>query len=151
LVQAIASILEASNEQIELLHLLVTNSTRGSNDAGNALGQAQSTYADFLATHPPTFTEAGELLEADNWLHTIESKVGLLRCTENKKTLFVAQQLLGATGAWWAIFAATRPSDQVQWAEFREAFHAQHIQAGIMVRKHQEFMDLKQDDCSVYT
>jgi hypothetical protein len=38
----------------------------------------------------------------------------------------------------------------VQWAEFCEAFCAQHIPVGIMKSKHQEFMDLQQGDRSVY-
>jgi hypothetical protein len=39
----------------------------------------------------------------------------------------------------------------MQWAEFRKAFHVQHIPAGIMKSKHREFMDLQQGDQSVYT
>jgi hypothetical protein len=58
--------------------------------------------------------------------------------------LFAAQQLLGVVRAWWANFTATHPVNDVQWAEFREAFHTQHIPADIMKRKHQEFMDLQQ-------
>jgi hypothetical protein len=50
--------------------------------------------------------------------------------------MFVAQQLLGATRAWWASFTVTRPANQVQWAEFREASRAQHIPACIMKSKH---------------
>jgi hypothetical protein len=38
----------------------------------------------------------------------------------------------------------------VQWAEFREAFCAQHILAGVMKSKHREFMDLQQGNQSVY-
>jgi hypothetical protein len=38
----------------------------------------------------------------------------------------------------------------VQWAEFRDAFHAQHIPAGIMKSKHREFMGLQQGNQSVY-
>jgi hypothetical protein len=38
----------------------------------------------------------------------------------------------------------------VQWAEFREAFRAQHIPAGIVKGKHREFMDLQQGSQSVY-
>jgi hypothetical protein len=38
----------------------------------------------------------------------------------------------------------------VQWAEFREAFRAQHILAGIVKGKHREFMDLQQGSQSVY-
>jgi hypothetical protein len=64
--------------------------------------------------------------------------------------LFVAQQLLGDAKAWWASFTANRPTNQVQWVEFREAFRAQHILAGIRKGKHIEFMDLQQDNQSVY-
>jgi hypothetical protein len=41
-------------------------------------------------TRPPSFTKAGELLEADQWLRTIESKFELLHCTEQQKTFFAA-------------------------------------------------------------
>jgi hypothetical protein len=105
---------------------------------------------EFLATQPQTFTEAGEPLEVDHWLHTIESKFELLNCTENQKTLFAAQQLLGDARAWWVSFTATRPANQVQWAEFHDAFCAQHVPAGIMRSKHREFMDLQQSNQSVY-
>jgi hypothetical protein len=104
----------------------------------------------FLATQLPTFTEASKPLEADYWLRTTESNFNLLNYTENQKTLFAAQQLLGDAETWWTSFTATRPANQVQWAEFREAFRAQHILAGIMKSKHREFMDLQQGDQLVY-
>jgi hypothetical protein len=66
LAQAIASILEFRDEQTELLWQLVANSTRGGNGARNALAPALTTYSDFMATHPPLFTEAGEPLKADH-------------------------------------------------------------------------------------
>jgi hypothetical protein len=88
LAQLIASILESHDEQIELLWQLVTNSTRGGNGARNALAPAPTSYSDFAATHPPLFTKAGEPREADHWLRVMESKFGLLRCTEVQKTLF---------------------------------------------------------------
>jgi hypothetical protein len=51
----------------------------------------ETSYTNFLATHPPTFAEATDPLEVDNWLHIIESKFWLLHCTEIQKTLFTAQ------------------------------------------------------------
>jgi hypothetical protein len=93
LAQAIASILESRDEQTKLLRQLMANSTRGGNGARNAPALAPTTYNDFAATHPPLFTEAGEPLEADHWLRVMESKFGLLRCTEVQKTLFTVQQL----------------------------------------------------------
>jgi hypothetical protein len=151
LAQAIASILESRDEQTELLWQLVANSTRGDNGARNAPALASTTYSDFASTHLPLFTEAGELLEADHWLRVMESKFGLLRCTEVQKTIFTAQQLRGDASAWWANYTATRPADyQVPWAEFRNAFRAYYIPAGVMRKKHQEFMDLKQEGRSVH-
>jgi hypothetical protein len=66
----------------------------------------------------------------------MESKFGLLRCTEVHKTLFTAQQLRGDTNAWWANYTATRPVDyQVTWAEFRDALCAHYIPVGVMRKK----------------
>jgi hypothetical protein len=137
LAQAIASILESHDEQTELLWQLIANSARGDNGARNALAPAPTTYNDFVAMHPPLFTKAGEPFEADHWLRVMESKFGLLRCTEVKKTLFVVQQLQGDASAWWANYIATRPADyHVSWAEFRDAFRAHYIPAGVMRKKH---------------
>jgi hypothetical protein len=151
LAQAIASILESRDEQTELLWQLVANSTRGGNGARNAPAPAPTTYSDFAATHPPLFTEAGEPLESDHWLRVVESKFGLLRCTEVQKTLFAAKQLRGDASVWWANYTATRPTDyQVSWAEFRNAFRTYYIPVGVMRKKRQEFMDLKQGGRSVH-
>jgi hypothetical protein len=151
LAQAIASILESRDEQTELLQQLVANSTRGGNGARNPPAPAPTTYSDFATTHPPLFTDAGEPLETDHWLRVMESKFRLLRCTEVQKTLFTAQQLQGDASAWWANYIVTRPTDyQVSWAEFRNAFRAYYIPAGVMRKKRQEFMDLKQGERSVH-
>jgi hypothetical protein len=66
----------------------------------------------------------------------MESKFGLLHCTKVQKTLFIVQQLRGDVSAWWVNYTATRPTDyQVSWAEFRDAFHAHYIPAGMMRKK----------------
>jgi hypothetical protein len=49
-----------------------------------------SSYSDFLATHPPVFADTTDPLESDNLLCTRESKFGLLHCTEYQKTLYAA-------------------------------------------------------------
>jgi hypothetical protein len=151
LAQVIASILESRNEQTELLWQLVANSTHGGNGARNAPAPALTTYSDFVATHPPLFTEAGEPLEADHWLRVMKSKFGLLRCTEGQKTLFAVQQLWGDASVWWANYTATRPMDyQVPWAEFHDAFLTHYIPTCVMRKKRQEFMNLKQGGRSVH-
>jgi hypothetical protein len=66
----------------------------------------------------------------------MESKFGLLRCTEVQKTLFAAQQLRGDASAWLANYTANCPTDyQVSWVEFRDAFHAYYIPACVMRKK----------------
>jgi hypothetical protein len=150
LAQAITSIFESRDEQTELLRQLIASSTRG-NGTRNAPTPALTTYSDFAAMHLPLFTEAGEPLEADHWLRVMESKFGLLRCTEVQKTLFAAQQLRGDASVWWANYTTTRPADyQVPWVEFHNGFRAYYIPSGVMRKKRQEFMDLKQGGRSVH-
>jgi hypothetical protein len=68
-----------------------------------------------------------------------------------QKTLFAAQQLCGDAGIWWVNYTTTNPTDyQVLWAEFCDAFRANYIPAGVMRKKRQEFMDLKQGRRSVH-
>jgi hypothetical protein len=147
----ITSILVSHDEQTELLRQLVANSARSGHGARDASTPTPTTYDDFAATHLPLFTKAEEPLEADHWLRVIESKFGLDHCTEVQKTLFTTQQLRGEASAWWANYAATHPVDyQVSWIEFRSAFHAHHIPAGVMRKKRKEFMDVKQGGRSLH-
>jgi hypothetical protein len=50
-----------------------------------------TSYSDFLTSHPPVFSRAKDSLDADDWLHTTKSKIGLLHCTEYQKTLYAIQ------------------------------------------------------------
>jgi hypothetical protein len=98
LVEAIAALVNATT-------LLAQNQNgnqgrRGRNNGG------ETTYVDFTDTRPPVFSKADEPLVADDWLRTMEQKFELIRCTEYQKLVFVAQQLRGAAGAWWANLVA---------------------------------------------
>jgi hypothetical protein len=80
-------------------------------------------------------------------LRTIESKFVLLPapCSEENKVLFAAQQLRGIARLWWDQFHAMQPADHVvTWDEFRTAFRAHHIPAGLIERKLNEFLSLTQ-------
>jgi hypothetical protein len=50
-----------------------------------------SSYSDFLVTHPPVFADATNPLEADSWLCTIESMFRLLHYIEYQKTMYTTQ------------------------------------------------------------
>jgi hypothetical protein len=51
----------------------------------------ESSYFDFLATHPPQFTETTYPLEVNHWLRVTESKFELFHCSKFQKTLFATQ------------------------------------------------------------
>jgi hypothetical protein len=98
--------------QNDLMRRLIENDERRGNERQQPRHQERdSSYSDFLATQPPIFADAIDPLEADSWLCTTESMFELLHCIEYQKTLYTAQQLRGAAGAWWASFTATLPID----------------------------------------
>jgi hypothetical protein len=138
--------------QNDLMRWLVENDVcRGAERQQPQHQERDSSYSDFQATHPPVFADATDPLEADSWLRTTESKFGLLRCTEYQKTLYAAQQLRGIVGAWWASYIATLPDDHhVPWGEFRTAFRAHHLSAGLLYSKLKEFLDHEQGNHSVF-
>jgi hypothetical protein len=106
--------------------------------------ESDSSYSDFLATHPPVFADEIGPLKADSWLRTTESKFGLLHCTEYQKTLYTTQQLRGSARAWWASYTAALHGDHhVSWDEFHTAFHAHHLSTGLLHSKLKEFLDLE--------
>jgi hypothetical protein len=110
-----------------------------------------TSYSDFLMTHPPLFSGGKDPLEADDWLRTTESKFSLLHYTEYQKTLYATQQLRGLARAWWASYTAALLVDHhVPWGEFRAAFCGHHLSAGTMRHKLAEFLDLHQENRSIY-
>ena len=99
----------------------------------------------FLSTQPPLFHKADEPLEADSWLRTIESKFTLHPYQDGDKAGFAAQQLRGPARTWWDNHVAMFPAGtRFTWAEFKNAFRAHHIPAGVIRRKLTEFLALKQ-------
>jgi hypothetical protein len=58
--------------QNDLMRRLVENDERhGAERQQPRHEERDSSYSDFLATHPPVFTNATDSLEADSWLRTI--------------------------------------------------------------------------------
>jgi hypothetical protein len=142
---------EVMARQTELLNLLVQaqqnqhrQQSRGGRDDHNP---QVASYQDFLSTQPPFFSKIEEPLDADAWLHTIESKFALLTipCVDSSKAHFTAQQLRGAARIWWDNFCAMQPVGHViSWEEFWTAFRAYHIPEGLLERKLNEFLALTQ-------
>jgi hypothetical protein len=142
--------------QTELLNLLVQaqqnqqhQQFRGGRDDHNP---PVASYKDFISTQPPFFSKAKEPLDADAWLHIIESKFALLTipCADSSKASFATQQLCGAARIWWDNFYSMQPAGHViTWEEFRAAFRAYYIPEGLLERKLNEFLALTQGTSTV--
>jgi hypothetical protein len=90
--RAPVSIKEFLATQNELMRVLVQNEAhRGAGHPQHHRQQDMNTsYSNFVATHPSVFSGAKDPLDADDWLHTTESKFSLLHCTEYHKTFYAA-------------------------------------------------------------
>jgi hypothetical protein len=65
--------------------------------------------------------------------------------------LYVAQQLQGSVGAWWASYTAALPADHhIPWGEFHTAFRGHHLCAGLLRSKLKKFLDLEQGNHTVF-
>jgi hypothetical protein len=63
----------------------------------------------------------------------------------NSEALFAAQQLRGPASTLWGNFMAVQPTDhQITWDEFKLAFREHYIPEGVLHKKQEEFMKLKQ-------
>src|SRR5664279_5419191 len=85
-----------------LLEQLVQNTAHRANGAS---------LSGFLKSQPPTFAEAKEPLEADDWLRTTEHKFVALQVPNASRVNFATYLLEGAAGSWWESYQAVYPPD----------------------------------------
>jgi hypothetical protein len=57
-----------------------------------------------------TRTYSDDLLEADDWLRVIETKLDLTVCSDEECVTIATHQLEGAAKAWWDNYTATHPN-----------------------------------------
>jgi hypothetical protein len=95
---SLEQLLETHND---LMRRLVENDEcRGAEHQQPRHQERDSSYSDFLATHPPVYVVATDPLEANSWLCTTESQFRLLHCTEyqhpcNTATFRLSWSLVG--------------------------------------------------------
>jgi hypothetical protein len=105
---------------------------------------------DFQCTTPPTFSHVVELMDADDWLKSIEKKLLVVQCNNREKVLLASHQLSDPAANWWdAYVEAHEEPKSINWLEFRAAFCAHHVPEGVIKLKKKEFHDLKQESMSV--
>jgi hypothetical protein len=91
-----------------------------------------------------------DLMDADDWLKSVEKKLQVVQCNNHEKVLLAFHQLFGPASDWWdAYVEAHEEPKSINWPEFRAAFHAHHVPQGVIKIKKKEFQDLKKGSMSV--
>lgn len=90
---------------------------------------------EFKKGHPPFLSRSTEPLQADDWLKAVERKLNIAQCNDREKVLYGSTQLLDPNA--------------ITWDQFKEAFRAHHVPAGLIKLKKKEFLALKQDSMTV--
>jgi hypothetical protein len=83
---------------------------------------------DFQRTKQPIFSDAMELMDADDLLKSVGKKLQVVQCNNNEKVLLASHQLSGPAANWWdAYMEAHEEPESINWPEFRAAFRAHHV------------------------
>jgi hypothetical protein len=91
---------------------------------------------DFQRTKLPIFSYDVELMDANDWLKSVEKKLQVVQCNNREKVLLASHQLSGPTTDWWdAYVEAHEEPESINWPEFRAAFRAHHISQGVIKLK----------------
>jgi hypothetical protein len=104
----------------------------------------QSRLGKFLRTHPTTFSQAKDPMEAEDWLKSIEKKVEIAQCTGPEKVLFTAHQLFGTAVEWWETYHNSHQHvGAITWNEFKARFRTHYVPCGMLKLKKKEFSELQ--------
>jgi hypothetical protein len=69
-----------------------------------------------------------ELMDADDWLKSVEKKLQVVQCNNSQKVLLASHQLSSpAADRWDAYVEAHNEPGIINWLEFRAAFYAHHV------------------------
>jgi hypothetical protein len=101
-------------------------------------------------THPTTFLEAKDPMEAEDWLKSIEKKLKIEQCTDQEKVLCIAHQLFGTAAGWWETYHNSHQNaGAITWNKLKAHFCTHYVPRGTMKLKKEEFTDLKQGSMTV--
>jgi hypothetical protein len=69
-----------------------------------------------------------DLMDADDWLKSVEKKLQVVQCNNHEKVLLASHQLSGPTADWSdAYVKAQEEPETINWPEFRASFRAHHV------------------------
>jgi hypothetical protein len=105
---------------------------------------------EFLRTHPTTFSQAKDPMEAKDWLKGVEKKLVIAQCTDRERILFAAHQLFSTIANWWETYCSTHADvASITWNEFKAHFYNHYVPRSTMKLKKKEFTNLRQGSMMV--
>ena len=137
---------------MQLMHTMVQtlNNMQNNHSVHHQPPPPQSRLGEFLRTRPPTFSQAKDPMEADDWLKAVEKTLMIAQCSDREKVLFAAHQLFGTAADWWETYCSTHEDVQsITWNEFKASFRSHYIPRGTIKLKKKEFSDLRQNGMTV--
>src|SRR3954470_20788760 len=129
------------------LQQLVQASTNANQGGGVAGGneEPRSRLRDFQNNNPPVFSQTKEILDAEDWLRTMEKILAITVVGNSEKVLYATHYLTGTARSWWeGVRARLREGKVLTWAEFSEKFKKAHIPTALIRRMKDELHHLKQ-------
>jgi hypothetical protein len=100
--------------------------------------------------HPPIFAHSADLMDAEDWLRTMERELHTARCNNHGNMLYGPRQLRGAAQSWWESYLATHADPEaITREEFRDNFRRYHVPEGLMIVRKEKFLAFKQGPLSV--
>src|SRR3990170_5507920 len=101
----------------DLMELLRSMQTIVGQNNGNGV---HSKLSNFQRTKPPSFGQAVDPIEVDDWLRTMEKKLDIAHCEEADKVPFVTHYLEGPAAIWWDNTKIIWPTEEISWEKFKE-------------------------------
>ncbi len=110
----------------------------------------QSRLGEFLRTRPTAFSQAKDIMQAEDQLRSIEKKLEIAQCTDQEKVLFAAHQLFGTAANWWETYLNSHQNaGAITQKEFKARFRTHYVPCGTLKLKKKELFELQQGGMTV--
>ncbi|GMH11919.1 hypothetical protein Nepgr_013760 [Nepenthes gracilis] len=108
-------------------------------------------YERFTAERMPEFLGELDPLKANIWMQRLKNVFTVIQCSEREKVTYATYKLEGKADSWWAmekrVFGV--PDEEITWEMFEEAFMKRYFLSSVRDQKEEEFIRLKQGNCTV--
>jgi hypothetical protein len=80
-----------------------------------------------MSHKPLTLSNSADLLQADDWLKSMDKMLNIAQCSDREKVLYASGCLTGPAADWWDAYCAAHVVNTITRAEFSTQFRNYHI------------------------